>query len=180
MVGTDCLKLVRSICLIACTCMGCFLATIPAGAQGAQLIADAEKLDACINEAFPESEPSLRPGQTPQRRPAHGECSGIVAKSCKPQACNERESRAWLHLAQQVSRSEGSRVRSGVNGRAWQTAFSGIERQALAVCTAAAAASAWGSEMVSKGKFKASLAHPCVREAIAGMVIPMLGYSRGA
>ncbi len=118
MFTADCLRPSHLFNAFACVSVGISLLTGPAASQSAQVFADSEKLYACINEAYPEGEPPLRPGQTPPRRPEPGECSGIVANSCKPRHCNERESLAWLHLARQAAKDEGSRVRSGVNGRA--------------------------------------------------------------
>ena len=149
-------------------------AAMPALAQNAQVEADAKRLYACIEAAYPEGEMMPTPGQKPPARTTPGSCSGLVALSCKPR-CEERESRAWLHLARQTLADD----RAKRNVRAHAPVIGGLQRQALAICTAAASTSAWGSDPVAKGAYKPSLSHPCAREALAGMIIPLLGHARG-
>lgn len=152
-------------------------ATLFAGAaraQDATLAADKAKLLACVEAAFPEGMP---PGAPPP--PAPRECLGLLEKdpSCaREQRCARRESLAWLALAREADGQRGG----ARNRAAHKAAVDGLARQARAVCTAAAANSAWGAEAVAAGKFRIDLDHPCVRDVIAGQAIFLLGYAYGA
>ncbi len=109
-----------------------------------------------------------------------GDCIGLIARSdekaCAASAdCIERETKAWLALALDLNREP----LAGRNRAAVAVAVAGIEKQARATCMAAAALSAWGRDQVAKGKQRIGLDHPCMRDAVAGLVMPLLGYMRG-
>ena len=65
------------------------------------------------------------------------------------------------------------------NRKAVEAAVGAIERQATALCRGAAAASAWGRDAVRSGQYRPPVDDPCLRDAVAGQVIPLLGYLRG-
>lgn len=147
-----------------------------ASAQGNQLAADKETLMACVAEAFPEGE---MPGAARERKYG-GDCIGLIARTsaqfcAASRQCVARETLAWLAIARELQREPlPERNKGAVNA-----AVTGIERQAKALCTAAAAVSAWGRDRVSGGTYKVGLDDACTRDAVAGMVIPMMGYLRG-
>ncbi len=138
-----------------------------------------DRLYACIDAAYPEGEVPLRPGERRQPRPKPGQCSGLIAENCGARRCEEREARAWLALARQHAQGMKESGRPPGNRKVYDGAVASLTRQAFAICRAAAANSAWGVDQVAKGTYKPALSHPCAREAIAGMVIPMLGHARG-
>lgn len=157
---------------------GLLAALIPGGAsaEGNPLAADKEALLACVAEAFPEGE---RPGAARERKYG-GDCIGLLARTsaqgcAASRQCISRETHAWLAIARELQREP----LPGRNKGAVNAAVTGIERQAKALCTAAAAVSAWGRDRVSGGTYKAGLDDACTRDAVAGMVIPLMGYLRG-
>lgn len=152
------------------------LLAVEARAQGSTLAADKAALMACVEEAFPEGE---IPG-TAKERTYGGACIGLLARSsaqfcAASRLCSAREAHAWLAIARDLQREPLTER----NKAAVKAAVSGIERQAKALCMASAAVSAWGRDQVAKGTYKAGLDDDCVRDAVAGMVIPLMGYLRG-
>ena len=169
-------RCVRLFAMMVFSLLTTALIVSPASAQNAQLAADVQRLSACIDAAYPEGEAMPVPGQKPPQRPRPGACSGLVVAACGGGAtCDARESRAWLHLARQSGANEWAKK----NAKYHAPVVAGLQRQAVAICTAAASASAWGNDQVPKGQYKPTLDTPCVREAIAGMAIPLLGNARG-
>lgn len=151
------------------------LACLAGPARAQSLADDKARLLACVEAAFPEGAPVGAPPPPPARN-----CLGLLERDCDDRSdCARRESRAWLALAREAGADAGKR--GGARNRAaYAAAVKGVEAQARAVCTAAAANSAWGGERVAKGGFKIGLDHPCMRDAIAGQVIFLLGYAYGA
>ncbi|OYU48181.1 MAG: hypothetical protein CFE31_10995 [Rhizobiales bacterium PAR1] len=152
------------------------LTTVEVRAQGGTLTADKAMLMTCVEEAFPEGEV---PGAGKERKYG-GDCIGLIARSsaqfcAASRQCSARETHAWLAIARDLQRESLAER----NKAAVKAAVTGIEKQAKALCTAAAAASAWGGDQVAKGTYKAMRDDDCVRDAVAGMVIPLMGYLRG-
>lgn len=155
-------------------------------AQGAQVKADAEALQACVEEkAGPESDlPAsgpLREKLVKQMEGGPQACVFLVRNACKAaggdyDACAARESRGWLKAVAEV---KGEHLPEK-NRAVWRAASGRLQAQAVAICEATAALSAWGAETVTrKGKFGMGLTHPCVAEAIAQQAIIMLVQVRG-
>jgi hypothetical protein len=159
-----------------------FAASLLAGAPALadQLAADKEALMACVAEAFPEGALPVLAGQEKPVAKKGGDCIGLIERStaqlCSAStACAERETRAWLALAQGLE-LDGLPAR---NKAAVRSGVAGIEKQARATCMAAAAVSAWGRDQVAGGKYRIGLDHPCLRDAVAGLVVPLMGFLRG-
>jgi len=152
-----------------------------------QVKADAEALQACVDEkSGPEGDlPSSGPLREKFLRQMEGgpqSCFDHVRKPCidaggDVDVCTAREAKAWLKaagdVAQDTSRPEKNRA-------VWRATSGRLQAQAVAICEATAALSAWGSDTVTrKGKFGMSLSHPCVNEAIARQAIILLTNVRG-
>ena len=108
-------------------------------------------------------------------------CIGRVSGPCEAAAgpdarCVQRESRAWLNT---MVLETGGRWHAR-NKAVWTRAASTVQAQAVALCEAAAAISAWGGAAVTKkGKYGFSLNDRCVRDGIAQQVLILLVHSRG-
>ena len=143
-------------------------------AQSATLQADKARLLACVEAAFPEGAPPGAPAPPhPRECLDRLESEGVCARGPD---CARRESLAWLALAREADGKRGGPRNRAAN----KAAVEGIVRQARAVCTAAAANSAWGGDQVKTGAFRIDLDHQCMRDAMAGQTIFMLGYAYGA
>ena len=94
-------------------------------------------------------------------------------------ACNKREGAAWL-AAVAVSPEDRKRF-PRKNITIYANAMKGVEAQARALCRAAAAVSAWGSELITDGSFekRGYNNYACEREAIAQQALIVLVASRG-
>lgn len=156
-------------------------AALPTPSAADTLSQDKDALMDCVAEAFPEGDLPQIAGAPKANEPSRpGDCIGLIERSdpkacASSSACFERETKAWLAIARGYKAERGGeRNKAAINN-----AVAGIERQAKALCIAAAATSAWGAENVAKGKYSVGLDSPCMRDAVAGMVTPMIGYARG-
>lgn len=156
------------------------------GVAAAQAAADAAALAVCIDEkSGPEGDlPSSGPKREKLLKQMEGgtqACLFLVRNACKeaggdPDACTARESKAWLKAVADV---KGEHLPEK-NRTVWRAAGGRLQAQAIAICEATAALSAWGAEKVTqKGRFGMGLSHPCVAEAIAQQAIIMLSQVRG-
>jgi hypothetical protein len=149
------------------------------------LKADAAALLECVaKKAGPE-------GDIPQSGPMRAQilkemeggpqaCIGIIETPCERAGgdalrCLGREARAWKETLSDDHASVGARNRA-----IWRAAAARTTGQAMALCEAAAAISAWGSEKVTaKGKYGFTLESKCVRDGLAQQAILLLVNARG-
>ncbi|MBX9761298.1 MAG: hypothetical protein K2Y29_21150 [Beijerinckiaceae bacterium] len=168
------------------------LSGVPAWAQIqslGQAAADAESLMECVDaKAGPEGDlPSSGPIRDQIVTAMAGgpqACVGRVYEACMKlsedaTACNRRESSAWL-AAIAVSPEDRKRF-PRKNITIYTEAVGRVQAQARALCRAAAAVSAWGSEAITDGSFekRGYNNYACEREAIAQQALVVLVASRG-
>lgn len=160
--------------------------TGPALAQSAK---DADAIAECVNKkAGPEGD---LPSSGPLRQQIIAEmaggpqaCVGLIYNQCmKPskdsRQCNRREAAAWMEA---IKLTDENRKRFAKrNVEVYSTAVNRIRGQARALCHAAAAVSAWGSDAVAKGSYERSDydSSRCEREAIAQQALIVMVTSRG-
>ena len=180
----------KTLLLILAVCL-CAAAPLNVKAQTGQgkitqTQADSETLAWCVaDKAGPEGDlPPSGPARDRIVKAMEGgprTCIGLIAAPCETAAgpdarCVRRESRAWLNT---IILETGRRLPAR-NKAVWGRAVSAVQAQAVALCEAAAAISAWGGAAVTKkGKYGFSLDDRCVRDGIAEQALILLVRSRG-
>ena len=141
---------------------------------------DIEVVFECIVKVAPEG---LEPGAPPP--PNNQTCIGLIAQPCREAGgngdqCNSRETKAWLAAVSSVqanAKNDYGKKQASV----FKAGTASLLQNAIALCRAAAATSAWGSEAIANGKdpttFDAS--HPCVRESVAQQALIVLTQRMG-
>ncbi|MDP2355976.1 MAG: hypothetical protein Q8M31_07920 [Beijerinckiaceae bacterium] len=165
----------------------CFaLATAPAAAQPPN---DAERLALCVDtKAGPEGDlpPAgpVRDRLLAQMAGGPQACISLIYDECMKaskdsRACNRRESQAWIDALKLSGENRKRFARRNIE--VYLTAINRIREQARALCHAAAAVSAWGSNAVASGTFERGDhdTTACQREAIAQQALVVLVTSRG-
>ncbi|MFN3888826.1 MAG: hypothetical protein ACK4MV_00405 [Beijerinckiaceae bacterium] len=155
----------------------------------AQVGDDAEQLAECVNrKAGPEGD---LPPPGPLREQIMAEmtggpqaCIGLIYEPCmkktnNARVCNRREMQAWME-AVRLSDEERRRF-ARRNVEVYKGAVNRIRGQARALCHAAAAVSAWGSEAVTRGTYGRGDydTSGCEREAVAQQALIIMVTSRG-
>ena len=180
----------KTLLLILAVCL-CAAAPLNVKAQTGQgkitqAQADSETLAWCVaDKAGPEGDlPPSGPARDRIVKQMEGgprACIGLIAAPCEAAAgpdarCVRRESRAWIN----TMILENGRRLPARNRAVWGRAVSAVQTQAVALCEAAAAISAWGGAAVTKkGKYGFSLNDRCVRDGIAEQALILLVQSRG-
>ena len=159
------------------------------GAALAQAAKDADAVADCVNrKAGPEGD---LPSSGPLRQQIIAEmaggpqmCVGLIYNECMKASkdsrqCNRREATAWMEAIKLTSESRKRFERRNIE--VYSTAINRIRGQARALCHAAAAVSAWGSQAVANGTYERSGADSsgCEREAIAQQALIVMLTSRG-
>ena len=162
---------------------------LSSGAAQAQAAKDAETLADCVNKkAGPEGD---LPSSGPLRQQIIAEmaggpqaCVGFIYDACMKamkdsRACNRREATAWMEAVKLTSENRKRFERRNIE--VYSSAINRIRGQARALCHAAAAVSAWGSDAVAKGTYERSEydSSRCEREAIAQQALIVMVTSRG-
>jgi hypothetical protein len=162
------------------------LTAAPAGAQSAS---DAQRLGVCLDKkAGPEGD---LPSSGPLRQQIIAEmaggpqaCVGIIYDDCikaskDARACNRREAQAWIDAVKLSSENRKRFARRNIE--VYTVAINRIRGQARALCHAAAAVSAWGSQAIADGSFERGDydTSRCEREAIAQQALIVMVTSRG-
>lgn len=141
-----------------------------------------QRIQACIEAKAPEGLPTAGPLLERMKKEMEGgpqACIGLVQKACEAtgaptETCVARETRAWL----------AALTRDGLTGRraaVWRKGVGAVRAQAVALCEASAAMSAWGGRTVGeKGRYGFGLNSACVRDAVAQQVLIVLVNGRGA
>jgi hypothetical protein len=141
---------------------------------------DVDTVFACISEVAPES---LQDGAPPPPNPQT--CIGMIAKLCTEAGgdvlkCNARETKAWLGAIASVQTNAKENY-GKKQSAAFKAGTSTLLQNAIALCRASAATSAWGSDSIAEGKdptiFDGS--HPCVRESVAQQALIVLTQRMG-
>lgn len=141
-----------------------------------------ERIQACIDDKAPEGMPTDGPLRERMMKAMEGgpqACVGLVQKDCEASGkdqdvCVARETNAWLAA---LSRPD----LKGKRAAAHRKAALAVKAQAIALCEAAAADSAWGGEKVeSKGRYGFKPGDRCVRDAVAAQALIILVNGRGA
>jgi hypothetical protein len=141
-----------------------------------------ERIQTCVSQKAPEGLPTDGPLRARMLKEMEGgpqACIGLVQKDCeaagKPrEACVASETRAWLAALE-------TRDLTGKRAAVFRKGAGAIRAQAVALCEAAAAMSAWGGETVaSKGRYGFGLDSSCVRDAVAQQALVILVNGRGA
>ena len=172
------------IAAIALAFLACASVSVHAQASG-----DAEQLAECVNKKtgpegdLPASGP-LRDQMMAEMAGGPQMCVGLIYEPCMKatndsRACNRRETQAWM---QAIRLSSDDRKRfARRNVEVYTNAVNRIRGQARALCHAAAAISAWGSEAVANESFERGNFDPsgCEREAVAQQALIIMVTSRG-
>ena len=154
-----------------------------------QTQADVQAIHACINLKSPEGE---LPPEGPEREKVMKEseggpqsCVGSVIEACQKaggneEACMLREATAWLastNIDKATETKFGAR-----NAAAYKAASTKIMANAVALCRAAAAVSAWGAEAIKTNSrdLVFDLMQPCVFDAIVQQSLIILVNKRGS
>ncbi len=154
-----------------------------------QSSSDADRLAVCVDKkAGPEGDlPSAGPVRDRILAEMAGgpqACVRMIYADCMKaskdaRACHRRESQAWLDA---VKLSGENRKRFAArNIEVYTVAINRIRGQARALCHAAAAVSAWGSDAIAKGSFERGDydTSECEREAIAQQALIVMVTARG-
>jgi hypothetical protein len=153
-----------------------FLWPAPIHAQSPWLKANRGAFGSCISEAFSQESSS----DNIVNRKTGFDCIGLVARSTRQPCttspkCVRLETDAWLALARGIDLTG----LSFVDQRVFRTMVGTIERQANALCRASAAISTTRKESAVKNVYTDAQKNLCVRDAVAGMVVPLVKYSMG-
>lgn len=141
-----------------------------------------DRIQACIEDKAPEGLPTDGPLRERMLKAMEGgpqACVGLVQKECEASGkdqdvCVARETNAWIAA---LSRSD----LKGKRAAAYRKGAAAVKAQALALCEAAAAGSAWGGAKVeSNGRYGFKSSDRCVRDAVAAQVLIVLVNGRGA
>lgn len=166
--------------------VGLALAGAPAAAQSSS---DVDRLNVCVDmKAGPEGDlpPAgpLRDRIVAEMAGGPQACVSIIYDECMKaskdaRACNRREAQAWIDALKLSSESRKRFARRNIE--VYTVAINRIRGQARALCHAAAAVSAWGSEAISNGSFERGNfdTSRCEREAIAQQALIVMVTSRG-
>jgi hypothetical protein len=162
---------------------------LTAASAGAQSASDAQRLDVCVNKkAGPEGD---LPSSGPLRQQIIAEmaggpqtCVGIIYDDCMKaskdaRVCNRREAQAWIDAIKLSSENRKRFARRNIE--VYTVAINRIRGQARALCHAAAAVLAWGSQAIADGSFERGDydTSRCEREAIAQQALIVMVTSRG-
>ena len=141
-----------------------------------------ERIQTCVDQKAPEGLPTSGPLRERMMKEMEGgpqACVGLVQQaweaSGKPrEACVALETKAWLAALE-------TRDLTGKRAAVFRKGVGAIRAQAVALCEAAAAMSAWGGETVAaKGRYGFGLESACVRDAVAQQALVILVNGRGA
>ena len=117
---------------------------------GPAIAGDVDTVFDCVVKVAPES---VEPGAPPP--PNDQTCIGLIANPCREAGgdsaqCNARETKAWLAAISSVqanAKNDYGRKQSA----AFKAGTASLLQNAVALCRAAAATSAWGSDAIAKG-----------------------------
>ncbi len=162
----------------------------PPAAAGAsqQVRGDVKAILACIDKKSPEGElPPEGPARDKLMQEAEGgpqACVGLAIEACQKaggqeEACLTREAKAWLAstaLDPETEKRVGPR-----NATIYKAATTNIVSNAVALCKAAAAVSAWGAEAIKTDSkdLVFDVTQPCVFDAIVQQSLVVLVNRRG-
>lgn len=163
----------------------------PPAAAGAsqQVRADVQTILACIDKKSPEGElPPEGPARDKIMQEAEGgpqACAGLVIEACQTaggqeEACLTREANAWL--ASTALDAETEKRIGPKNATIYKAASTKIMGNAIALCKAAAAVSAWGAEAIKADSkdLVFDVTQPCVFDAIVQQSLVILVNRRGS
>ena len=141
-----------------------------------------ERIQTCVEQKAPEGLPTDGPLRARMLKEMEGgpqACIGLVQKDCEAagkerEACVAAETRAWLAALE-------TRDLTGKRAAVWRKGVGAIRAQAIALCEASAAMSAWGGQTVAaKGRYGFGAGSVCVRDAVAQQALVILVNGRGA
>ena len=151
-----------------------FVLAIPAQA------ADVDTVFECIVKVAPEGQ---EPGAPPP--PDDQTCIGLIADPCRKaggdsEKCNARETKAWLAAIDSIqasSKSDYGKKQSAT----FEAGTAALLQNAVALCRAAAATSAWGSEAIAKDSDWVAFdsGDICVRQSVAQQALIVLTRRMG-
>ena len=155
-----------------------------------QTQADVQAIHACINLKSPEGEPPKEGSPEHEKMMKETEggpqaCAGSVAAACQTaggeeETCVLREATAWLAS---TTLDKATETKFGAkNAGVYKAASAKIMANAVALCKAAAAVSAWGADAIKTNSKELvfDLSHPCVYEAIVQQSLIILVNKRGS
>ena len=144
------------------------------------MASDVDAVFDCVVKVAPEG---LEPGAPPP--PSEQTCIGIIAKPCREAGgdndqCNTRETNAWLAAIASVQ-SNAENDYGKKQSAAFKAGTSALLKNAVALCRAAAATSAWGSDAIANGNDPTAFdrGHPCVRESVGQQALIVLTRRMG-
>lgn len=173
------LRLSLALPLLLAFAMSAF--AMSAGAMSAGADPARARIEACLEDKAPEGLPTEGPLRDKMVKAMEGgpqACVGLVEQECRSaggdrKACVAQETAAWLSA---LARPDLAGKRAAV----WRKAAIAVKAQAIALCEASAAGSAWGGEKVAaQGRYGFKVGDACVRDAVAGQALILLVNARG-
>ena len=134
----------------------------------------------CVVKVAPEGQ---EPGAPPP--PDDQTCIGLIANPCRDAGgdsakCNTRETKAWLAAISSIQ-ANAKNDYGKKQAAAFKAGTASLLQNAVSLCRAAAATSAWGSDDIANGNDPTSFdaGNTCVRKSVAQQALIVLTQRMG-